>query len=146
MTHCIKTEVEIAASPERVWAVLIDYARYAEWNPYIVRIDGEPRTAKTLVVHIVFSPGAPPSAGSVDVLAVEPPRLMQWEGGLPDRTQWRGDHHWVVEPRGTGALVRHFEHFSGTLADAILAEHGDTIRANFVRFNDALKMRAEEFG
>lgn len=143
MTRSIETEVEIAVSPDSVWAVLADYPGYSDWNPYIVRIEGEARAGTTIVVHAKPNPGAVALASPVDVVAVEPPRTMRWEGGLPDRRLWRGDHWWTVEPRGTSALLRHFEYFSGELADAILAEHGETIRTNFHRFNDALKARVE---
>ena len=44
---------------------------------------------------------------------------------------------------GEGCVLDHFEEFDGVLAPAILAEHGATIRANFERFNQALKAHVE---
>ena len=37
----IQTEIEINASAEKVWRVLIDFAAYSEWNPFVRRVEGE---------------------------------------------------------------------------------------------------------
>ncbi|MHB8211958.1 MAG: SRPBCC family protein [Acidithiobacillus sp.] len=29
----VETEIEIAASPERIWSILMDFSAYPEWNP-----------------------------------------------------------------------------------------------------------------
>ena len=29
----IVTEIDIAASPERVWSILMDFSAYPQWNP-----------------------------------------------------------------------------------------------------------------
>jgi uncharacterized protein YndB with AHSA1/START domain len=42
----IETEILINADIEHVWAVLTDYAAYADWNPYLVRVDGEAELAR----------------------------------------------------------------------------------------------------
>jgi hypothetical protein len=49
----------------------------------------------------------------------------------------------VLTPDGDSTRFDHFEHFSGSLAPAILTAHGETIRASFIRFNDAMKAHAE---
>ena len=36
----ISTEIDIAAPPNEVWAVLTDYERYPEWNPFMVKLSG----------------------------------------------------------------------------------------------------------
>jgi hypothetical protein len=42
-----RTEFEIDASDERVWAVLVDFEHYADWNPSVPFISGDVR-----VTHI----------------------------------------------------------------------------------------------
>lgn len=138
----IETDVRIGAPREHVWAVLTDYAGYARWNPYLVRVEGAARAGSELRVTSVPAPGAPAMTADVDVLAVAP-FTMRWEGGMPDRSRFRGDHWWVLEADGDATRLRHFEHFTGTDAAGILEAHGARIRANFAIFNAALKAEAE---
>jgi hypothetical protein len=138
----IETEIMIGAPITRVWAILIDFANYSQWNPYLIRIDGEAYAGTTIIVHSVISPGTAPMIGPVQVISVEP-YTMRWEGGLPDRGQFKGDHWFVLVQRGGMTHLHHFEYFSGSRSDAILSAHGDMIRANFTRFNEALAHYAQ---
>ncbi len=139
----IDTGIRIAVPIDRVWDILVAYDRYGDWNPYIVRIDGKAVAGTAIEVHSTGMPGGSPTAAPVDVVSVEPYR-MRWEGGLADRSQFRGDHFFdltAVDPITTH--FRHYERFSGTLARRILDAHGGLIEANFVRFNTALQRHAE---
>lgn len=35
MMHQLHTRIEIHSSPERVWSVLMDFAAYPAWNPFV---------------------------------------------------------------------------------------------------------------
>ena len=48
----IATEIEINAPASRVWAILTDFARFADWNPFILRIEGQPHIGTRLKVTI----------------------------------------------------------------------------------------------
>ena len=37
----LHSEIEIAASAQRVWDILTDFSSYPQWNPFIRRISGE---------------------------------------------------------------------------------------------------------
>ncbi len=140
----IATEIVIAASPERVWAALSTFRDYPEWNPYLIRIEGEPKAGSDITVHAAMVADGEATIQQVKVVSVTPPFAMRWEGGLPDRALFRGDHWWMLEPINVERTrVRHFEHFSGTLVGQILGQHREALRGNFVLFNEALKRRVE---
>ena len=49
-----RARVEIDAPIETVWAVMIDVAAYAEWNPFVVRADcpSPPKPGDPIVLHV----------------------------------------------------------------------------------------------
>jgi uncharacterized protein YndB with AHSA1/START domain len=44
--------IEIAAPAVRVWDVLADFARFPEWNPFILRINGSAAPGARLRVGV----------------------------------------------------------------------------------------------
>ena len=50
--YLIETEIEIAASPERVWSILMDFPAYPEWNPFIRSLSGVAKPGEKLRAFI----------------------------------------------------------------------------------------------
>ena len=48
MKHEIRSEIDIEAPPEAVWAQLADLGRYEEWNPFITRAEGTAEAGQRL--------------------------------------------------------------------------------------------------
>jgi hypothetical protein len=138
----LETSVRINAPIETVWAILIDFPAYETWNPYMVKIEGEAQAGANILVHSLPVQGGKVMKAPVDVVSIEG-FAMRWEGGLPDRGLFMGDHWFVLEWQSNATILRHLEHFSGSMADAIISEHGATIEGNFVIFNNALKIESE---
>jgi hypothetical protein len=142
----IDTVVDIAAPIEVVWHALADLAAYGEWNPYVVRADGE-ATVGAMVQITAHPTGDAETTYPITVLEVEPPSdgvaRMVWEGGHADAVQFRTEHIWELTTTDDGTNVHHHEYFRGALAPSILAERGEAIRTDFIRFNEALRARAE---
>ena len=55
--HHIETEINIAATPERVWSILMDISAYPSWNPFIGFIKGSIETGQRLSGSIQPSGG-----------------------------------------------------------------------------------------
>ena len=130
---------EIDAPADAVWAVLVDFPRYAEWNPFIVRATGA--AAIGARVHVRVSRGLRFAA---KVLACEPNRELRWRGHFLGRRVASGEHTFAIEPirEGRVRLVQRevFEGLVPRLVGRLLASE---VRRGFEAMNVALKARAE---
>jgi hypothetical protein len=97
----LRREIEIDASPERVWAVVTDFAGYPEWNPFIRSISGELREGAKLEVRIE-PPGARAMTFKPTVRAVEASRELRWLGRLLFPGVFDGEHSLRIEPLDGG--------------------------------------------
>jgi hypothetical protein len=95
----LRSEIEIDAPPERVWAVVTDFAAYPDWNPFIRRISGELREGARLEVRIE-PPGARATTFKPTVRAVERNRELRWLGRLLVPGIFDGEHSLLIEPVG----------------------------------------------
>jgi hypothetical protein len=93
--------IDIDAPAERVWQVVSDFARYGDWNPFIVRASGKPRVGERLDITIA-APGMKPVSFRPRVLDVEPGRLIRWKGELKLPGLFDGRHALIVDPLDGG--------------------------------------------
>jgi uncharacterized protein YndB with AHSA1/START domain len=134
------TTTKIAASPERVWAVLTDGAAYQQWNPEITGIDGPIAVGARITAQVRLGNGAVRSV-SQRVVALEAPTRMEWVGGLP-LGLFVGRRTFTVTPVSGGVEFRMHLHMSGPLSGMILKSVGDR-QPEIDQFSAALKRRAE---
>jgi uncharacterized protein YndB with AHSA1/START domain len=79
--HEIATEVTIDAPSPAVWRVLMDFARYPEWNPFVREISGAAEVGQRLRVTL-GPPGGKGMRFRPKVLVVEPNTEFHWIGRL----------------------------------------------------------------
>ena len=135
----IHTEIEIAASQAEVWAVLADNARYREWNPYHVRVDGDLVEGARLNVELSKPDGSVVMIRP-HVLAVAPEKRLDWGGSI--RGVFKGVHVFELHASGNGCtrLVQR-ESFAGLFVGFAKL---DGIEEGYNRMNRALKARVED--
>jgi hypothetical protein len=137
----IETAVDIAAPPAAVWRVLVDFASYPEWNPFVRQIEGEARVGAKLRVT-VQPPGRKPMTFRPTVRAAEPARELRWLGHVLIPGLFDGEHAFVLEPSGAGCRLRHEERFTGLLVGAFPGMLAATAKG-FEALNAALARRVE---
>ena len=139
----LRSEIEIDAPPERVWAVVTDFAAYPEWNPFIRRISGELREGARLEVRIE-PPGGRGTTFKPTVRAVERNRELRWLGRLLVPGIFDGEHSFLIE-RQEGGRSRFVmsERFTGILV-GLFKGTVDKTATGFEQMNAALKARVEQ--
>jgi hypothetical protein len=141
----IRTEIEIDAPVERVWKILTDFEDFKQWNPFIVRAEGQPHRGERLSVTI-RPPGRRATRFRPIVVALEPNRELRWLGRLVVPGIFDGEHSHEVEslPGGRTRYVQR-ERFTGILVGVVGGMIRDTEKG-FREMSEALKARAEAQG
>jgi hypothetical protein len=143
MSRQLHAQVDIQASPERVWEALTDFDAYAEWNPFIVQAAGRAVPGSRLELRMRL-PGRRPTSFRPEVLDAEPGRRLRWLGRLLLPGLFDGEHSFAIEPAGPGRVrVSQREEFRGLLAPLLLALIGRPTLEGFHRMNQALRSRVE---
>ena len=121
MKH-IRTEALIPASPDRVWAVLADFDRYAEWNPLNIAASGEAKPGGKIRTTFL-NPGGKPGATitqTVTLTTCEPGKALAWSGSVP--LLFKGRHHFTLTPEGSGTRLVHGEDLGGLIGNGFTDE------------------------
>ena len=139
----ITTSVEIAATPQRVWSVLMDFAAHLRWNPFLRSISGIPTVGERLTVFIQ-PVGGKAMTFRPTILVVAPAQELRWLGRLLLPGIFDGEHYFRIIPVASDRVrFEHGERFSGILVPLAKSSLNGGTRAGFVAMNEALKARAE---
>lgn len=139
----VDTRIEIAAPRERVLEALVDGVRYPDWNPYLVKIEGAIEPGGQILARSRNADGRELEV-PVEVLTIDADG-MRWQGGLPDRAQFKGDHFFALEVLAPARTrLHHYEIFTGTLVGDIIVPREAEIRENFERMNAGLRAFCED--
>ena len=143
-THLIQTQIEINASADQVWTVLVDFAAYPAWNPFIRSAAGVPERGAR--IHIAVQPkGGKMMHFSPVVLSAQAGRELRWRGQLPFPGMFAGEHCFSIEPMGERTVrFQHSERFSGILVGFLRASLDRDTQRGFEDMNRALKLRVEQ--
>ncbi len=139
----LRTDIEIAAAPEEIWSILIDFAAYPRWNPFIRHILGVAEQGSALEV-CMHPAGARGARFRPTVLVVDPPRELRWRGRLLVPGVLDDEHCFLIEPLSDGRVrFEQSERFSGLLTPLAQDRIERNLARGFREMNAALKGRVE---
>jgi hypothetical protein len=143
MAEQIHTEIGINASPSRVWEVLADFARYPEWNPFILEVRGVVSQDATVRYRFEFPRGVRLWANA-KILQFEPEKELRWAAHFLTPGVFNGEHYFAITAApGSNSIFHHGEIFTGLVLPVVwpvVRAHGPKIYGSL---NEALKQRAE---
>ena len=144
--HRIETEMPIAASPARVWALLMDFGQHTQWNPFIRHIEGQAEVGQKLRVRVQPAGGSEMGFEPL-VLVVKPLEEFRWKGRFVMPGLFDGEHYFQLRAQEDGGtLLVHGERFSGLLVPLLRGQLDTGTRAGFRAMNEALKSEALKSG
>lgn len=110
----VRAQVDIAVSPQRVWRVLMDFAHYPNWHPF-VEMEGTPSLGGELDYYFRNKPKVPNKGWKVEarVTRLEPASYFAFSfgvAGLCTIEQW-----YALQEMPDGTRVTHGSDYRGVL-------------------------------
>ncbi len=141
-----RTTFPVAASAETVWAILVDFDRWSEWNPSVPSISGDARVGSTLAMMLEM-PLRPSAKVKAKFTELDPERRFSWHGTIGGNRFFAGTREFEIDPQADGTvLVTHVETVTGMFFPVFRALMGSAIQEHHNNLNAALKDRAESAG
>ena len=136
------TEVEIEASPEEVWQVLVDLDAYKTWNPFIIEGVGTVDEGESLKLRMSPSGGKAMTFTPV-VTEADRATSFEWLGSVVIPGLFDGRHRFELSSNDRTTTVVHSEEFTGILAPILTKMLDKKTRNGFEAMNAAMKERVE---
>jgi hypothetical protein len=144
MAKRLHTQVDIQATPERVWEVLTDFAAYPEWNPFMIEASGTAVRGERLTVRMQPA-GGHAMTFRPTVLEATPQQRLRWIGRVLLPGVFDGEHSFTIEPLGQGSVrLTQQEEYRGVLVPLISGSLDRRTLPAFEQMNQSLKRRAEQ--
>ncbi len=136
----ITTEILLPAETEKVWAVLSDNEQYGEWNPFIVKSQGEMMPG-TKIKNTLRSKGGREIVFRPRIIVVRPNKELRWMGRAFIPGVFDGEHYFYLQSHQGHTQLTHGENFSGF---ALWFFNISSFEDDFIAMNEALKARLVE--
>jgi hypothetical protein len=144
-TTVVSDLVQIQAPASQVWEVMVDFARYPEWNPFTIKVE----TTLELGAPVILTLPDPANPGTTfetreQISVITPLEHLQYNTGdsIPGVHAVRDQ--WV---RSTGDLTCSYQTtdvFTGEYAQVAFDLQGTWVTEGFTATAWALKARAEQ--
>jgi hypothetical protein len=139
----LRTEIDIQATPEKVWQILTNLDQYPQWNPFIHHAVGTAKVGEK--VDITFRSGSKEMTLHCTVIKVEPNKKLCWKYHVILPALFSGEHSFVIEPIENNR-VRFIDReiFNGLLVSSQAKDIDTNSKRGFEAMDKALKARAEQ--
>jgi uncharacterized protein YndB with AHSA1/START domain len=128
----------ISATPEAVWAVLVDGAAWPSWDSGVESVSAPIAAGARISIVSSVVPGR---AFPVKVTALAAPTRLEFTGGMPFGL-FKGVRTYTLTPQGKSTEFRMREEYTGPMLGAIWKSIPD-LAPSFRQFVEGLKKRVE---
>ena len=129
----------IDASPEQVWALLVDVRSWRDWDSGVDRVEGRVALGERLTLYATMIRNRP---FEVTVTELRPREAMRWRGGLPFGLAVIERTYSLDAQEGGSTLLTVREDHTGPLA-GLLGRSTPDLNPSVRQFCAGLRTRAE---
>lgn len=141
----ITTEIEIAASPEKVWSIITDINKWQDWSPIINKSSGTVSLGSKLDITMKgHEAGKDGPRYSPIITKLENQGYFRWRAYMITEFLLTNDKSFELRKTPTGTHLIHKEYFSGLLAPIFCGQMEKGVPPMLNSMNKALKALAEQ--
>ena len=141
----LNTRVTIAATPDKVWQVLNDFPNYAQWNPHLRAVDGQPQPHSSSRLEEIFPDGRE-VVRQIGMKSMAKNYEFIWEGDLSPAPHMLTAKRKLImtSSEDGGTILRHEIEFRGWLSGPLSHEVFSRYAESMAAMNAALVQRVEQ--
>jgi len=141
----IRTEIEIAAPPAKVWSILTDISKWQDWNPVINKSSGTAAIGSELNITMCGKEDGKDGPNySPTVTKLEEAKKFSWRATMMAGFIFTNGKIIELEETSSGTRLVHKETFSGMMAAMMRGQMEKGVPPMLNKFNNALKELAEK--
>lgn len=138
----LQAEIEIDATSTRVWDVLLNFASYPEWNPFVLSVVGELRESSIISVRLAL-PEGDESEFDAEIVRYVPGEELRFRSVVLAPWLLRREQFWQLRKTADDRC----RFVQGADVSGLLLKIGgktpERMARGFVYMNQALKRRIE---
>ncbi|MBL4567488.1 MAG: SRPBCC domain-containing protein [Porticoccus sp.] len=141
----IKTEIEIAAPPSKVWSIIIDIDKWQEWSPIINASQGKSIIGSKLSITMMSKEeGKDGPKYSPVIIDLKEQHYFHWRAHMLAGFVFTNDKIFKLEETENGTHLTHIETFKGLMAPLMSGSVEKNVPSMLNSMNKALKEMAEK--
>jgi hypothetical protein len=139
----VTTQIDIQASPKKVWSRLVDIDSWHTWNPIIAKAGGEAVLGGTLNITMRGADGGEANSYSPIIIKLDKPNVFKWRGKVISEIIFTNDKIFELYKTDFGTHLVHTEYFSGMLLPIFESNLKEFVPSMLNSMNSALKIEVE---
>ena len=140
----VVSEVEIAAPPAVVWAVLVDLESYPRWNPFTTEVISRLQPGSPVDMQVVLTPGRPARQQREYVTQRTREQRLCWGVTFGLAAIMRAERCQTLAPLANDhTRYRTVDRLRGVLVPLVMRLYGESMQRGFDGVAQGLKREAE---
>ncbi len=141
----IKTEIEIAAPPSKVWKIITDIDKWQEWSPTINASKGDATVGSKLSITMMSKEkGKDGPQYNPVITQLDEAKYFHWRAHMMAGFIFTNDKIFKLEETSAGTKLTHIETFKGLVTPLFKGQMEKGVPPMLNAMNKALKELAEK--